>query len=386
MQNTLSKLPSKRLARKLWLRTHLWLGLVIGTIWVLLGITGSLNVFRWDIDEWLNPELVVAHPGEIPQTLDQIFEAIRTAHPDRIGTWSLEMPRHRAGMIMARHFNIQSNGDTDLLFVSVNPFTSEILANRVYSDIDFWVTWIYELHSTLFLGKVGCNTVGFSGLLLLVSLGSGIYLWWPRTGKFRQAFSLKRASSPERFNYDIHKLFGIYGFLLLFTVAFSGTCLVFSEYVRPVISWFSPVSGGFNPQPPPPDGLKSILSGGAMPISIETAMSIAKKIFPEATVRFIKTPAGTEGFYTIQMRQPHEASLFFTTTTVWIEQYTGKVLSVRDPRQFTAGETFLNLMWPLHNGEALGLAGRLLVFIAGFVPSVLYITGLIRWQQKRRRS
>jgi hypothetical protein len=26
---------------------------------------------------------------------------------------------------------------------------------------------------------------------------------------------------------------------------------------------------------------------------------------------------------------------------------------VRDPNTFTAGETFLNLMWPLHNGEAL---------------------------------
>lgn len=56
----------------------------------------------------------------------------------------------------------------------------------------------------------------------------------------------------------------------------------------------------------------------------------------------------------------------------------------RDPNRFTAGETFLNLMWPLHNGDALRLPGRILVCITGFVPLVLYVTGIIRWLQKRR--
>jgi uncharacterized iron-regulated membrane protein len=86
------------------------------------------------------------------------------------------------------------------------------------------------------------------------------------------------------------------------------------------------------------------------------------------------------------MRQPEEASLFFTTTTVWVDQFSGEVLAVRDPNTVTAGETVLNLMWPLHNGEALGLAGRILVRIAGFVPLVLYVTGLIRWLQKRKAA
>lgn len=381
VQNT----RSKRLLRcKLWLKIHLWLALSIGVVWVLLGITGSINVFRWDIDEWLNPELVVAHPGEQPQTLDQIFTAIRTAHSDRTGTWSLEMPRHRAGMIMARHFRKPGNGGEELLFVSVNPYTAEIVANRKYSDFSFLVTWIYELHSTLFLGEVGWNIVGFCGLLLLISLITGVYLWWPQTGKFRQALTLKRYASRERLNYDIHKLFGIYGLLVLFTIAFSGVCLVFSEYVRPAVAWFSPVYGGFNPQPPPPEGLKSTPVTDLKPIAIEKVIRVAKQAFPEAELRFVKTPADAEGFYGVQMRQAHEASEFFTTTTVWVEQYTGKVLAIRDPKRFTAGETFLNLMWPLHNGEALGLTGRILVVITGYLPLLLYITGIVRWRQKRR--
>jgi uncharacterized iron-regulated membrane protein len=378
------QMASKRLVRrKLWLKIHLWLGLCVGAAWVIVGLTGSINVFRWDIDEWLNPKLIVANPRATTQSLDSILETLHAAHPERTGTWSLEMPRHHAGMIMARHFQTQSNGDMKLLFVSVNPYTAEIVANRYYSDFNFLVTWIYELHSTFFLGEAGSYLAGVFGLLLMISLVIGVYLWWPRTGKFRQALTLKRHASPERLNYDIHKLFGIYGFFVLLIIAFSGTYMVFHDYVKPVVAWFSPVNGGFNPQPQPPAELKSRSSAGLKPISIEKAITIAKNIFSEAEIRFVKTPADTNGFYGVQMRQPHEASLFFTTTSVWIDQYSGKVLAVRNPCQFTAGETFLNLMWPIHNGEVLGLVGRILVCITGCIPLIMYITGIVRWLQKR---
>jgi uncharacterized iron-regulated membrane protein len=61
---------------------------------------------------------------------------------------------------------------------------------------------------------------------------------------------------------------------------------------------------------------------------------------------------------------------------VWIDQYSGKVLAVQDPNQFTAGETFLNLMWPLHSGEAFAFAGRILWCVIGFAPLILYVSGI----------
>src|SRR5690554_3490664 len=88
--------------RPMWLKVHLWLGLWAGAVWVLMGLTGAVNVFRWDIDEWLNPELIVTEPGETRKSLDEILAALRAAHPERNGIWSLEMPRHPAGMILAR--------------------------------------------------------------------------------------------------------------------------------------------------------------------------------------------------------------------------------------------------------------------------------------------
>jgi uncharacterized iron-regulated membrane protein len=351
-----------------------------------MGLTGAVNVFRWDIDEWLNPELIVTEPGETRKSLDEILAALRAAHPERNGIWSLEMPRHPTGMILARQAGKKADGSSDILFVSINPYTADVVANRFYADFSFLITWIYDLHSTFFLGSIGSNLAGVFGLLLMITLAIGIYLWWPRGSKWRLALTFKRGASAERSIFDIHKLCGIYGLAVLFTIAFSGTCLVFRDYVQSAIALVSPIHGSFSPVPAPPEGLKSIPSSNVAPITLEHAVAVAESIFPDAQVRFVKTPDGPEGFYAIQMRQPGEASLFFTTTTVWVEQFSGEVLAVRDPNTFTAGETFLNLMWPLHNGEALGLPGRILVCMAGFVPLVLYVTGLIRWLQKRKAA
>ena len=113
-------------------------------------------------------------------------------------------------------------------------------------------------------------------------------------------------------------------------------------------------------------------------------MAQADTIFPDAELRGVETPDGKEGVYSISKRQSGEANHRWSRSKVWIDQYSGKVLSVQDPNQFTAGETFLNLMWPLHSGEALGFAGRILWCIAGLAPLVLYVTGILRWLQKRK--
>ncbi len=69
---------------------------------------------------------------------------------------------------------------------------------------------------------------------------------------------------------------------------------------------------------------------------------------------------------------------------VWVDQYSGKFLNVRDPFKFNAGNVFVNLQLPLHNGEILGQTGRIMVLIIGFAPLLLMVTGVIQWLKKRK--
>ena len=63
-------------ARRLWLSIHLYLGLSIGALLVLLGLTGSILVFYLDIDQIINPQTepttvpyeMPAQPGHHNQT------------------------------------------------------------------------------------------------------------------------------------------------------------------------------------------------------------------------------------------------------------------------------------------------------------------------------
>jgi uncharacterized iron-regulated membrane protein len=69
---------------------------------------------------------------------------------------------------------------------------------------------------------------------------------------------------------------------------------------------------------------------------------------------------------------------------VWVDQYRGDILHVRNPRMMRAGDKFLLWQFPLHNGEAFGLGGRLIILLSGLSLPGLYVTGLFIWWRKRR--
>ena len=62
----------------------------------------------------------------------------------------------------------------------------------------------------------------------------------------------------------------------------------------------------------------------------------------------------------------------------------GDVVDQRDPLRAPAGDTLISWLFPLHSGEALGLAGRLAWSIFGVAPPFLFATGLWLWLKRRR--
>src|SRR5690554_372525 len=91
-------------ARRIWLSIHLYLGLSIGALLVLLGLTGSILVFYLEIDQLLHPQL---QPTTVPYELPSqqaILDALQQAHPSRQDPWRIEQPLHADWPIMARYY------------------------------------------------------------------------------------------------------------------------------------------------------------------------------------------------------------------------------------------------------------------------------------------
>lgn len=164
--------------RKLWLRIHLYLGLIIGMFFVLQGLTGSINVFYRELDEIIYPELEVSEPGQHHRPWDELLAIVKVAYPRREGAWILLLPRYPTAMLSALNTDPASQ---ERLMVYVNPYTGEIVSSRHFGET--FGTWGYSLHGDLFLGQTGSYIIGVSGILFIVSLGSGLYLWWPKGKK-----------------------------------------------------------------------------------------------------------------------------------------------------------------------------------------------------------
>ncbi len=373
-----SPLPSKIRWRQFWLAWHLYLGLTLGLVFVLAGLTGSLLVFYVELDEFINPQLQISstQSQQAPQAYEAIFQSLRDRHPERGGAWRLEMPRHNQAMLMARYYKPAETEHLHFapLIAWVNPYTAEVVSSRFWGE--YLMTWLYDLHYSLLLDTTGKTVMCIIGGILLIPLLTGIYLWWPKTGKFKTALSFKRHASTTRFIYDLHKTNGVYSFAILLILVISGVLLELPDFFNPYINKLSPLYKI--------PSYHSDLSANTARISLDQAAQIALKIYPESQLRWLETPKDSQAAYRIMLYQQGEPSMRFPKTTVWVDQYSGKILANRDPSLQSAGDTFITWLHPLHSGEIAGLIGRWLVFFSGFVPCVLYVTGVMRWLQKRK--
>ena len=365
--------------RRFWLRTHLYLGLFGGALFVLMSLTGSVLVFYKAIDEWLNPAQLATSGSGPYKPLNEVLVTAQAAAPP--GGWldSLELPSHEREVFHAWH-RVPTDKRNHFRWyqVIIDPYSGAVLSqDREWGG--YLVSFIYELHQSMLLDDPGETIVGFVAIFLLISIGTGLYLWWPRPGRLRQAFMFVGGRSLIRRHYDWHKLSGMYSAMVLTVLAFTGVYLAFPTYVIPLVSLFSPVDDASDEST-----VQSRLVSGGVPVSVERVAGLAQSLFPDGRITSIGIPHEPTDVYHITMRRPGDVRASTGNSEVWLDQYSGAVLKVRDRRTFTAGDTFVAWLFPLHNGEAFGLIGRWIVFVCGFVPLILYVTALRVWWLKRQ--
>ncbi|MDP1773506.1 MAG: PepSY-associated TM helix domain-containing protein [Methylobacter sp.] len=381
------RLSRLKLRRKRWLDVHLWLGLILGFLLSIYGITGSILVFYPEIDEWLNSELLIVKPPADSvsyQPLATLFEVGRKAMPTQAKHTFATYPRNDNAALTLRYSVAAAGGINENWLVAVDPYTAQVLGKRLMGSSDSvipktFIGFIFVLHYALLIKseEISAVVVGVSGALLIISVLTGLIVWWPLTGRWRQALVVKPKSGSVRFNYDLHKLSGFYTALVMLPVLFSGIYMVLPHQVVPVLELLSPVTYRYWFHSTPP-------TGNAQAIGMDEAVAIAMQRYPTGRPHFIYgAPAPTKTYTVCQDGVDAPGSLLQRRCLV-MDRYSGKILDVDDPTIGTAGEVFTHWQWPLHSGQAFGMTGRILVFVTGLACPVLFVTGLIRWRQKKR--
>ena len=358
--------------RRIVRRLHLWLGLGLGTLMVLVGLTGSALVFYTEIDAWLHPEQAASGTAT-SASYDHAIATLRAAYPGNPGPWRLEVTGE-AGAIPARYYDphATAGGHFAPLMVWLSPDGAQILRRDRWGD--YAMTWIYDLHFRLQLGQVGGTILGYAGLALFVLLLSGLWAWWPR-GSWRKALRYKPGAAPSRKLRDVHKLAGLIGLPLLLLLTITGVMLALPEESDAVLT---PVMGPASTLPKP----RSKAESGPQ-IAPGMAVAAARRALPHARLTWIEIPVAGEGAFRLRMQQPGDPSRRFPHSFVWIDQHDGAVLAVLDAENASALSTVNNWLHSLHEGSVGGIVLRTLVLLAGLIPLVLFWSGLSRWLIRR---
>ncbi len=365
-------------ARERWLRLHRYLGLAAALWLSLLGLSGSLLVYYPELDAALNPELLTHQSRGPPLPAGVLVDAIERAYPGwRVG--QMRFPGAENHNVSARIARPRT--PDDWREVLVDPVRARVHGARPWARREFsrrtGLSWLYAFHATLLLkGELGEYLVGSLGLILVIMVVSGLFLWWPRGGAWRQALGFKAGASRRRRHLDLHRIGGYTGALVLGGLALTGMQMNLPRLLATPMQQFEPI---MRYQPPPR------VAPGAAVLPLEQLIARAHARYPRARLTRVVLSPQPDRAWRVDLRQPGAVGST-GSTWVYVDPYRGGVLRILDPRTQSRGDALVEWVFPLHNGSAFGGIGRALVCLAGGLPLLLSLTGICIWWRKYPRG
>lgn len=353
--------------RRTVLALHLWVGLVLGLHFALLGVTGSLLVFHNQIDTFLNPQLLRVVPGPTRASADAMLLAVKRAHPnaqiDRV-----VLPTRPDGALEVRF-----KSDGERFKAAVDPFSARYLGERGVKG--YFMGVVLYLHMDLLLGERGEMLNGYASLLFALLLASGLWLWLPSRRGFKKALPTRlkvtRGASLRRRMHDLHNVFGFYSLPLLLLIVLTGSAFVFHEAVENAVFALTGTSRKIETE-------FTATPGASLPR--QRLLDVAQSVVPQGRLdRFYPE----EGSFSARFEAPG-VGRGDSYVTVSLDAATGKIMEIDDARAVSRGQRVLNWLTPLHFGDWGGLTVRVIYALCGLMPLSLFLTGLWKWNDKRR--
>lgn len=321
-----------------WKGVHRWVGLVLGGLAMVLGLTGMLLA--------TDPVMQVV---QAPAAGAASSAAELAGHVQRTMPGVEEIRRLRSGAIVAFGFD----GDQPQA-VYVDPADGRILGAYQPTPLPRWVK---KLHRSLLLGDAGRWGAAAIALAMALISVSGLVLLERRMGGWRQIAGRVRGTWPQR----LHVLAG--------RVALPVLCLLSVTALYMSATTLDLVSPDAGPEP----DVASSAADGARPDLDPSQLPLLRDI-PVAELRRLNFPHADdpEDVWTVATRSGDG----------WADRYSGETLAWQDA---TPAQRLYDWARLLHTGETawpwavvLGLAGASVPFF--------WLTGLLVWWQGRRET
>lgn len=342
---------------------HVWCGVLLGLYFATVCLTGSLVVYKKELERLRIPRLVQVPIGDHRGSFQQMAELVRSTYPGH----KLQNAYLYQEPGVSWSFRLQ--GPHGRVQAYVDPYAIRVLGQDEYHNM--FLQWVYDLHTDLLLGQTGSWLNGWGGLFLIAMSLSGVVVWWPGRRTWRGGFVYARKAGWKRQNYDCHKLTGLASSALLGLLAVTGAYWTFTPQYESALAW---VTGG-----PARRLAPRVTSIEDLPAAnLDLALATAMKAMPEAEARLFTFSARPELPHSLHKLLPGDWRTQ-GDNVVYVHPQTAALVRVDYHRDLPLGVRLQRDMFGLHFGTFWGHSTRILWLFVGLTPSVLLVTGLLMW-------
>ena len=348
----------RRALRQTWFQVHKWIGLALAILLVPLSLSGSLLVWHDTLDHAINPaRYAVSGHGRLPAERYVAAAQAILGGDEKIASLDLA-PRGGPVVVVAADppSGQRRPGPPPRTSVWLNPADARVL--DVAASNSGAMRWIHMLHGSLLIPGIGRSIVGVLGIAMFLSAATGLWLWWPLSGRFTRGLRWKRRAEVSA---NLHHQMGFWVCLPLAMLALTGALIAFPALL--------------------PGGSGQASRGGAG----QRTMPVAARLSPSAV---LAAAAPLVSAAPKSLTWPTDAEPAWRVSggpgrDVAVDDGDGRVTSVA-PRP-RGGSSAMRLVRQLHEGEGLGPVWQTIIVVSGFVPGVLAVTGILMWLAVRRR-
>lgn len=353
--------------RKQLFKWHSTLAIVFMLPVLIICITGSILVFKVEIDSLLRPHhMVVDAPAQARQNLDSLMQTITDTYPDyALAGWELFDDQARSDTAYVIKLNT-----TDWYKIYIDQYTGQVLSAP--ATMEHYITdWLLELHYTFLLHFNGTIIGLIIGLLMLFLGVSGIILY---RGFWRKLFTLRWHAALRTLLSDMHKFVGILASPIFLVIAFTGVYWNTSILIHEILEHS--------------DGTEHVNMTQALhspDIRFEDLHFDTTKAIDSFNATYLAIPNEPDmQIYFFGEVQTNNPVISQYASMITYDRHTGERLGAMDIRQASIWNKIDDSTRKLHFGYFAGIWSKIVWCIIGLAPVILAITGVVMFGLRRK--
>jgi uncharacterized iron-regulated membrane protein len=370
--------PQQVAVRRLNFQVHLWVGILLTLYMIVIGVTGSILVFRPELERLcgLKPWQKMRVSGPLAD-IATVVENLKTAYP-RLHIVAVDAPSENDATFVAV---LEGRGR---IKVACNPTDGKVLG--VFPRQRSWLDVILDLHESLLIPihRTGRVLNGVGGALLLLLNLTGMVIWWPGVRNWTRALKVDFRRNWRRINFDLHLAVGLWTILIASFWAFSAIYFAWPREIFRFVNSLSPVITAQAPSVSVPP------ESNAPEPDLRSLVQQAHAIDPGTTLSGIDFPYSRRAPLSVLMRRGNSVGREYVDT-VYFNPYSGEYISTwRYGVNQSLGDWIIWSQVPWHFGTYWGLGVKLVWAAAGLAIPLLAVTGLLmywnRWLRRRWKT